>query len=145
MSNNHPPAQDERKLVAEALRHCDWSGTPIGNKAIIQRACELLTRPAQPEQPPVGCRYRKADGADRAWTYSDSIVAPTDGYEVQYLAPIAQTEPQPIRLPERKPDFPSSDATGEDWENSGWNAALDEVARLNAAPVAQTAPRGETK
>lgn len=46
-------AQDERERVAAALRACDWSGTPIGNKAIVQRACELLTtRPAQTEQQP---------------------------------------------------------------------------------------------
>jgi len=46
------PAQDERELVVQALMACDWSNTPIGNKAILQRAVELLSRPAQTEQQP---------------------------------------------------------------------------------------------
>ncbi|MBR8376503.1 hypothetical protein KDW20_12015 [Burkholderia cenocepacia] len=38
-----PPAADERAArVADGLEACDWSGVPIGNKAIIKHAVELL-------------------------------------------------------------------------------------------------------
>lgn len=92
------PVQDERGRVAAALRACDWSGTPIGNKAIVQRACELLTtRPAQ-------------------------------------------TAPVPVVMPAYRttPDQ-STFKLKDDWQNrsmidAGFNTALNEVARLNAAP-----------
>lgn len=101
------PAQDERELVAAALRACDWSSTPIGNKAIIQRACELLTRPAQ-----------KVKNVD---TPEQQVVA---------LPPYRATPDQ------------STFKLKADWQNqslidAGFNTALDEVARMNAALSAQ--------
>lgn len=48
------PAQDARTTLAEALASAEWPNVSIGNKALIMRAIELLTRPAQtapqPEQ-----------------------------------------------------------------------------------------------
>jgi|GEM_PF-2025272 len=50
-------------------------------------------------------------------------------------APVAQTEQQPVRLPElRDADHPSDHALRA-YEH-GWNCAIAEVQRLNAAPVA---------
>lgn len=102
-------AQDGREAIHLAFEHKlrevnlraygehrgDWR--TLTREEMADVVIELLTtRPAQAEQQPVACRYRKADGADRAWTYSGSVTAPADGYEVQYLyaAPIAQTAPQ---------------------------------------------------
>jgi Zn finger protein HypA/HybF involved in hydrogenase expression len=33
------------KQIADGLRACDWSNTPIGNKAIIQAAIDALDPP----------------------------------------------------------------------------------------------------
>ena len=42
------PIDQERdnQKIAQALRACDWSNVPIGNKAILQAACEALEKPA---------------------------------------------------------------------------------------------------
>jgi hypothetical protein len=53
----------------------------------------------------------------------------------------AQTEQRPIRLPQRA-DTSHGDAFDTQLAEA-YNAALDEVARLNAAPIAQTAPQPE--
>lgn len=47
------PAQDERAGLAEALASADWPNVSVGNKALVMRAIDLLTRPAQTEQQPV--------------------------------------------------------------------------------------------
>ncbi len=112
------PAQDERELVVQALMACDWSNTPIGNKAILQRAVELLSRPAQTEQQPQYGRYetRPAEsvagiakrqlGDESRWVEIRDLNAhafhdmgPHDYYPVGTVltmpaAPIAQTAPQ---------------------------------------------------
>lgn len=44
----------EKQRIAAALRACDWSNVPIGNKAIVLAACEELERAAAaPEQPAI--------------------------------------------------------------------------------------------
>ncbi|WP_312115210.1 hypothetical protein [Stutzerimonas nitrititolerans] len=50
----------------------------------------------------------------------------------------AQTEQQPIRVPDRKNPLDHGHMDPEQFLAEGWNEAIDEVARLNAAPVAQT-------
>lgn len=48
------PSADARARVAKGLESCDWSGVPIGNKAIIQHAINLL------RTTPVGHNTREA-------------------------------------------------------------------------------------
>lgn len=94
------PAQDEREAYSV------WRDSNVQNgrtdtngyHAFKAGAAWQRTRPAQTEQQPVACRYRLADGADRAWTYSGIVTAPADGYDVQYLyaAPVAQTAQQHV-------------------------------------------------
>lgn len=55
----------------------------------------------------------------------------------------AQTEQKPIRLPQRA-DTSHGDAFDTQLAEA-YNAALDEVARLNAAPIAQAAPKREQR
>ena len=59
------------------------------------------------------------------------------GWQARATRP-AQTEQQPIRLPQRA-DTSHGDAFDTQLAEA-YNAALDEVARLNAAPIAQSAP-----
>jgi hypothetical protein len=40
----------EARRTADALRSCDWSNTPIGTKAIVERAAQLLAAPAADSQ-----------------------------------------------------------------------------------------------
>lgn len=48
----HDSAECKWLSVAKALECCDWSGVPIGNKAIILQAIELLrTEQAQQAEP----------------------------------------------------------------------------------------------
>lgn len=66
------PAQNERNptpadylAARSALESCDWSNVPIGTKAILGRAVDLLwlaaqARPAQTEQQPVECLSEEA-------------------------------------------------------------------------------------
>jgi len=43
------PAPNDREELARALEASDWSGVPIGNKALIKLACDLLCSPLQTE------------------------------------------------------------------------------------------------
>jgi len=104
-----PPALDERIPTAKdymaarsAIEACDWSGVPLGNKAILRRAMDLLCHAAHPaqteQQPVVWATHPKgasvdADcgfvGEEEAKNYAPGCVTPL------YAAPIAQTAPQP--------------------------------------------------
>lgn len=49
--------------TADALEACDWSGVPIGNKAVIALAVQELRNPALTGQLEAGLKMRFADGS----------------------------------------------------------------------------------
>jgi hypothetical protein len=139
------PAQDEREAfeawaAKRGLSLVKYAGgmyvsdcTMWANIAWQERA----DRPAQTEQQPIGWITEDYLTDKSATTYSPEVADRwrAKGWPVSeiYAAPVAQT----ALIPERKP-------MGWQCEQGiypadGWNAALDEVARLNA----QTAPQPE--
>lgn len=48
----------DNERVAQGLENCDWSGAPIGNKAIIQHAIDLL-RATPADQEPVAWMHER--------------------------------------------------------------------------------------
>ena len=56
-----------------------------------------------------------------------------------YAAPVSEAKAQGVVMPER-----ANASHGSHDHQSGWNACLDEVARLNAAPAAPAADAGVT-
>lgn len=93
-------APDDRDLlVAEALRTCNWSGVPIGNKALIEAAIERLT-------------------ARTAWQRAQSAPAgERDGFEAWYLRDSGFDE---LSIARNSDGDYVSDDTHACWE--GWQA-----------------------
>ena len=73
-----------------------------------------------------GGQYVRQHGLDKAFADADVIVAEL------YAAPVSEAKAQGVVMPER-----ANASRGSHDHQSGWNACLDEVARLNAAPVQQ--------
>jgi len=85
-------------------------------------------------QEPVMWRYKeRADDQRSAWLYVKKRMHIPSGhkFEALYAAPVSEAKAQGVVMPERQDDqYGDQDAIG-------WNACLDEVARLNAATVQQ--------
>lgn len=148
--NAPAPAQDERNPTSadylaarSALESCDWSNVPIGTKAILGRAVDLLwlaaqARPAQTEQQPVAMQ----PDCDAVAVCGCRIVQSRKLGNVIILcaAHITQTEQRPIgRVFTDEERFRSDGKSGPVW----WFGPLPAGAMLYAAPIAQTAPQPE--
>lgn len=90
--------------------------------------------PAQDERE----AFKRALHSQKVFKLSSATI---DAAEWAWFSRPAQTEQQPIRLPQRA-DTSHGDAFDTQLAEA-YNAALDEVTRLNAAPIAQTAPQSD--
>lgn len=71
-----------RKGLEELIRHPSMSFHQV---ALLEGVLSCGSKAAHNKVEPVGCRYRKTDLPDRAWSYSGEPAANWAGYEFQHL------------------------------------------------------------
>ncbi len=153
------PICDANEVVELRTKHClkcdaDFAGADemSANKAAVLAA---RAKRIEPDPSIAACEaitHRMVDAFKVAFhqhqrmavTYDESVHI---GLAAALSARPAQTEQQPVRLPERKrtehlpKEYKTMTVVRAGLE--AYNRALDDVAALNAAPIAQTAPQGK--
>lgn len=121
-----PQAEPTDAFTAVDMATAAAQGFRDGQAAVEQA-------PAQDERE----AFKRALHSQKVFKLSSATI---DAAEWAWFSRPAQTEQQPIRMPCRM--WESQHAESPEYA-SGYNTALDHVARLNATPIAQSAPQLE--
>ena len=93
--------------IAEALESCDWSGAPIGNKAILRAAAHALRRFVEVAKREI---FEVPEGFE---------MAPDDGRATGELKPVTPITTVKVTVPVDPTDAMIEAAIGADWECDG--------------------------
>lgn len=142
------PDRDNQQ-IAKALRECDWSNVPIGNKAILQAACEALEKPAVAPVPEVTRWMRSVPLPDNKWGHRlaiarDELIAGEQQATVAELQPVKLDDSQFVdefmKWWEDHGQYTRSG--GGDYERTfafqAWRHLMPMIAALKVSPSAQS-------